>query len=134
MHVGAPSMVVISRLRSLKFVYVSRGSRDLAGQAFLLLSRILFFSLLLLVFFLFTWATKNRKGRPAKEVRIDQQFKLLCFFEKVLKTVYLKKDHPELSTLSMQLLLHVHIIILKKMEQHCDHLCKLCRVCSANIG
>ncbi len=66
--------MVNSRLHSLKFVYVSRGSRDLAGQAFLFLSVASFFLSLLLqflsrIFFLFTCVTRTEKGRPAKEVK-----------------------------------------------------------------
>ncbi len=66
---------VLSRLRSLKFVYVSRGSRDLAGQAFLLHSRF-FFSFfappISPLKFLFTCMTKiTEKGRPAKEASME---------------------------------------------------------------
>ncbi len=77
---GAPSAVwvdsyrghavVLSRLRSLKIVYVSRGSRDLAGQAFLFHSRFLFSFFappISPLKFLCTCVTKNIKGRPAKE-------------------------------------------------------------------
>ncbi len=62
---GTLSTVVISRLRSLNFVYVSRGSRDLAGHAFLFLSRIHFSFLappISLVFFLFRDKEQKKEG------------------------------------------------------------------------
>ena len=55
---GRTVIEVFSRPRSLKFVYVSRGSRDLARQA------LLFLSCFLLSFFvppIFSSVTKNRK-------------------------------------------------------------------------
>ena len=73
-------IAIYSRLCSLKFAYVSSGSHDLAGQAFLFLSGFLFsffsppispgfFSYSL---FLFTFMTKNRK-RKACEGGYDQR-------------------------------------------------------------
>ncbi len=65
--------MVNSRLRSLKFAYVSSGSHDLAGQAFLFLSGFLFFFLFSSNFsriFLIHDARQSQrteKGRPAKE-------------------------------------------------------------------
>ncbi len=67
----APSVVVISRVRSLKFVYVSSGSRDLAGQAFLFLYCFFFLcssNFSRIFSYLSAWQ-RTEKGRPVKEAK-----------------------------------------------------------------
>ncbi len=72
------AIAVYSRLRSLKFAYVSSGSHDLAGQAaflFLVASFFLSFSSNFSRIFLIPYSSRQRteKGRPAKEANEPEE-------------------------------------------------------------
>ncbi len=72
---GRRVIAVYSRLRSLKFAYVSSGSHDLAGQAFLFLSGFLF-SFFAPPIFLFTCMTKNLPDKKQKKEGLRKRLEL----------------------------------------------------------